>query len=149
MQLLETIQSDIIQAMKARDEKKLKALRMLSAAIKNEEIEKRPQELEEADILNVIRREVKKLNDAILQFKEGGREDLVKEYEEEAEILKQYTPKEMPEEEVRKVVQEKVSASEDKNFGNIMKGVMAELKGQADGGTVSRIVREEMEKIAD
>lgn len=144
--LLETIQSDITKALKDKDKEKLKALRMLAAAIKNEEIDKRPKELEEADVLNVIKREVKKLKDAIGEFKKGGREDLAQEYGDEAEVLDKYLPEQLSEEEIRKVVREKIAASDEINFGAIMKDAMAELKGEADGGLVSRIVKEELNK---
>jgi len=142
--LLDKIQADLSIAMKERDVNRLKALRMLFAAIKNEEIKKRPESLEEVDVPRIVKSEVKKLKDAIEQFRSGGREDLVKEYEEDAVVLGRYMPEEMSEEEVRKVVKEKVATSGDKNFGLIMKEVMTELKGQADGGLVSRIVKEEL-----
>ena len=144
--LLEKIQADLSRAMKEKDVNRLKALRMLFAAIKNEEIKKRPESLEESDIQRIVKSEVKKLKDAVEQFRSGQREDLVKEYEEDMGVLVQYMPEEMSEEEVRRSVKEKVAISDDKNFGLIMKEVMTELKGQADGGLVSRIVKEELSK---
>ena len=144
--LIDQIQSDLVSAMKAKNAEKLKALRMLSTAIKNEEIKKRPDKLTEGDVQSIAKQEVKKLNDAISQFKGGGRDDLAKEYAKESDFLKEYLPEEIPEEDVRKVVLEKVASSEDKNFGAIMKAVMSELKGEADGGLVSRLVKEELGK---
>lgn len=144
MTLQEKIQANLTEAQKAKDEEKTTILRSLNAAIKNEEIAKRPEELKEEDVLTVLKREVKKLNDAIVEFEKAGRGDLKEQYKKEAEVLKEYLPEEMSEEEIRKIVKEKVSASEDDNFGKIMKEVMAETKGQADGGTVSRIVKEEL-----
>lgn len=146
MSLLETIQADSIIALKEKKEKELRALRMLVAAIKNEEISKRPETLKEDDVISVVKREVKKLGDAVKDFIAGGREDLSEQYQEEAEILKKYLPEELGEDVIREIVKKKVVSSEDKNFGKIMKEVMVEIKGQADGGTISRIVKEELEK---
>ena len=144
MTLIETIQSDLKEAMKAKEEKITSALRMLIAAIKNEEINKRPAVLEEAEIFGVIKKEIKKLNDAIEQFKQGGREDLAGSYGEEASILKKYLPAELGEDEIRKIVKAKVAEASDKNFGVVMKAVMQELKGKAEGGIISRILKEEL-----
>ena len=146
MALLETIQSDLKEAMKAKEEKKTSTLRMLIAAVKNEEISKRPAVLEEADIAAVVKREIKKLNDALEQFRQGGREDLVASYKEEAEILKKYLPAELGEDEIRKIIKAEVVESSDKNFGVVMKAVMQELKGKADGTLVGKIVKEILEK---
>lgn len=144
MMLSEKIQNDLKSAMKDKKEKELGAIRMLVAAIKNEEIAKRPGVMEEADVLAVIKREIKKLKDAIEQFVAGGRAELAAQYEGEIKVLSKYLPAEIGEEEVRKVVKEKILAAEDKSFGLIMKAAMAELKGAADGATVSRVVKEEL-----
>jgi len=146
MSLLETIQADSIVALKSKKEKESKTLRMLLAAIKNEEISKRPKALTEEDIMSVIKREVKKLGDAVKDFVAGGRTDLSDQYQEEAEILKKYLPAELSEDAIREIVKQKVASSEDKNFGKIMKEVVAEVKGQADGGIISRIVKGELEQ---
>jgi len=142
--LLEKIQEDLKTAIKSKNEKDTSSLRMLIAAIKNEEIAKRPKALEEQDVLSVIKKEVKKLKDSIEQFKQGGREDLATGYEEEIKILSKYLPEEVGEEEIRRITKEKISIAEDKSFGVIMKQVMAELKGRADGALVSKVVKEEL-----
>lgn len=144
--LLEKIQEDLKSAMKDKREKELGAIRMLIAAVKNEEIAKRPKALEEADVAAVIKREIKKLKDGAEQFRQGGREDLAAQYEEEMKILGKYLPEEIGEEGIRRIVKAKLAEATDKNFGVIMKQVMAELKGKADGALVSKIVKEELEK---
>lgn len=154
--LLEKIQGDLKSAMKNKNEKELSAVRMLVAAVKNEEIAKRPKALEGADVVAVIKREIKKLKDGVEQFRQGGREDLATQYEEEIKILGRYLPEEIGEEEIRKIVKAKIAGATDpsspeaskgqgKNFGVIMKQVMAELKGKADGALVSKIVKEELD----
>lgn len=142
--LLEKIQEDLKSAMKEKKEKELGAIRMLVAAVKNEEIAKRPKTLEEADVVVVVKREIKKLKDGAEQFRQGGREELALQYEEEIKFLGKYLPAEAGEEEVRKVVKNVVEKATDRNFGTVMKAVMAELKGRADGALVSRIVKEEL-----
>lgn len=144
MELLKKIQSDLTSAMKNKSEKELGSLRMLVSAVKNEEISKRPKPLEEADVFAVIKREVKKLKDGAEQLRGGGRNDLAGQYEEEIKILSKYLPEEAGEGEVRKAVKAKIAEATDKNFGLIMKQVMAELKGKADGALVSKIVKEEL-----
>lgn len=144
MGLSTNIQNDLRQAMKDKDAEKVRALRMLASAVKNEEIGKRPAVLEEADVIAVIRREIKKLKDAIEQFKQVKREDLIKSYQAEADIFGKYLPVEMSEEEIRAIIRKKLSESADKSFGAVMKAVMQELKGRAEGGVISRIVKEEL-----
>jgi uncharacterized protein YqeY len=144
MKLSEIIQNDLKLAIKNRNEKETSAIRMLVAAVKNEEIAKRPKVLEETDVAAVIKREIKKLKDGIEQFRQGGRADLAESYEMEIKILGKYLPEEAGEDEIRKVVKAKLAEADDKNFGVVMKQVMAELKGKADGALVSRIVKEEL-----
>lgn len=154
---MEKIQADLKSAIKNKNNKELSAVRMLVAAVKNEEIAKRPKALEEADVIAVVKREIKKLKDGIEQFVAGGRDDLASSYEEEIKILAKYLPAEMGEEKLREIVAAKIAASADpsspeaskgqgKNFGAIMKAVIAEAKGQADGALVSKIVKEELAK---
>ena len=142
MGLSTNIQNDLRRAMKDKNAERVRALRMLASAVKNEEIGKRPVVLEESDVIAVIRREIKKLKDAIGQFRQVKREDLIKSYQAEADIFEEYLPAEMPEEDIRAMVKKKLSESPDKSFGVVMKMVMQELKGRAEGGVVSRIVKE-------
>jgi hypothetical protein len=144
MALLETIQNDLKSAMREKKTVELSTLRGLSAAIKNEEIAKRPATLTEDDLLAVVKREVKKLNDAIADFETGGRADLAAEYRAQAVVLSGYLPAQASEDEVRKAVKDVLAAASDKNFGAVMKAAMAALKGKADGQIVSKIVKEEL-----
>ncbi|MFH1990623.1 MAG: GatB/YqeY domain-containing protein, partial [Patescibacteria group bacterium] len=86
--------------------------------------------------------EIKKRKDSIVQYEKGGRDDLVKKEMSELEILKKYAPAEMPEEELRTLIKNKVAGQKD--FGKAMGLVMAEVKGRADGTMVKRIIEEEM-----
>lgn len=144
MSIQEQINADLKEAMKAKEAVRLDVVRMMKTALKNFEIEKM-KELTDADALEVLGREVKKLKDAVEQFRAGGRADLVEKTEQEMKIIAAYLPAAMTEDEIKAIITAKVAAAENvtaKDFGRIMKEVSAETKGRADGGTVSRLVKE-------
>ncbi len=131
--------------MKAKDAVKLSTLRMLLAALKNKKIElKQEDELNDEQVLGVIKTEVKKRKDSIIAYKEGGRDDLVKKENSELEILGKYMPEQMSEEAISDVVGKIVSGLGEvgpADFGKVMGAAMKELKGQADGTIVSEAVK--------
>jgi uncharacterized protein len=130
---------DMKQAMRDRASMKLNTIRFLLAALKNWEIDNGEQD--DAGVQKIIAREVKKMKDAIEDFKKGGRQDLVDEELQKIEIMEAYLPKQMGEAELQQIVSEVVSSSEQKDFGSVMKAVMAKVQGQADGGRVSALVK--------
>lgn len=138
------IEQEIKEALKAGEQEKLSVLRLLLAAIKNEEIS-RNRELTAEEEIAVVSRQVKQRREAAEAYRKGNREDLAQKEEAEIEILNNYLPQQLPEEKVREIVREVISdlpETEKTNFGKVMGAVMARVKGQADGNTVSRIVRE-------
>ncbi|MBL7071764.1 MAG: GatB/YqeY domain-containing protein [Candidatus Omnitrophica bacterium] len=145
MMLIEKINADIKQAMKEKDAVRLSTLRLLKAAINNKMIELKIDELKESDIIALIRKDIKRHQDSIEQFKKGMRDDLASKEEIELKILKSYMPKEVSPEKIRGAVKkiiEETGASGKKDFGNVIKKAMEKLKGSADGKTVSSIVGE-------
>lgn len=144
-----TIAEDTVRSLRAKDERRLTTLRMLSSAIHNREIEKRGKgeagEITEEDVLGVLRSEAKKRRDAIAEFEKGGRPDLVEKEKQELVILEAYLPAQLDDAAiaatVRSVVAEFGGASV-KDFGRVMGEVMKRLKGQASGDRVSSAVRE-------
>lgn len=167
------IQDDLRAAFKRGEQAKLGTLRLLQAAIKNAEIEKRkklweskdsqsPEQgegrsgaeptkeerlrtdagLTDEETIEVVMREVKKRREAAELYRKGNREDLVLKEETEAAMLEAYMPRQVPEAELRGIIDEAVSASSDKNLGKIMAAVMAKVKGKADGTVVRKIVEE-------
>jgi len=159
MTLKEKINQDFKDAFKAKEEKKVGVLRMLNASIKNREVEKRtklskteaPGDLEKESQLNdeetlaVIASEVKRRKDSIEQFKSGGRPELAAQEEQELKILEAYLPQQMSEEELRSIVAESIkesNASGSQDFGKVMKVLMPRVKGKADGGLASKVVKE-------
>lgn len=145
--LQEQLSKDLITAMKAKDEVKVGVLRFLQSAIKNAIIEYRAKgkEMGDAEVLEVIAKQVKQRNDSIAQYKNGGREDLVQKEEAEKVILQSYLPAQMSEDEVCALVKEAVAATGAKgpqDMGKVMAVLMPKVKGKANGQMVSRLVKE-------
>lgn len=143
MDLKQQIQADLTAAMKAKEDLKLQTLRMLSAALHNEEIAK-GGELDEPTTHAVIRREVKKRKEAAESFRSGNRPEQADKEETEAKILEVYLPQMMDEAEVMKIVDEEVAANPGAQMGQIIGAVMKRTAGQADGGVVSKLVNQKL-----
>lgn len=145
------LQDELKQAMLAKDSVKTSVLRMLISAIGYAEIQKggAGYEATEEDVLSAIQKEAKQHRDSIEQFKNAGRNELVEKEEIELKVLEQYLPAQMGEDEVRKLVVDAIAksgATSPADMGKVMGILMPQVKGNADGGMVSRIVREELDK---
>ena len=143
--LSKKIDTDLKGAMKAKDAVRVSVIRMLKTAINNKMIEKNVSELKDDDIIALIRKDIKRHQDSIEQFRKGKREDLAEKEEAELKILKSYLPKEASPDEIRAIVKnviEETGAAGKKDFGRVMKGAMEKLKGACDGKAVSSIVNE-------
>ncbi|HHV65491.1 MAG TPA: GatB/YqeY domain-containing protein [Peptococcaceae bacterium] len=146
MSLKERLVEDMKAAQKAKEEGKvrLSVIRMVRAAIKNTEIEKKT-ELDDAQIIEVIAREVKMRRDAIAEFSKAKRPDKVQEAEEEIAILMEYLPQQLTEGEIRQLAKEIIAetgAQGPKDLGKVMAAITPKTKGRADGKVVNQIVRE-------
>jgi uncharacterized protein YqeY len=144
---LVSIQSDLKEAQLARDEVKTSTLRMLISEIKNTEIAKGVEELSEEDLMSVIVREAKKRKEAAVGFRQGGREESAQKEESELNVLQAYLPTQLSDEELTKMVEEAIKelgASSITDMGKVIGVVMGKAKGQADGGTVSAIVKSKL-----
>lgn len=149
MSLKEKIHKDMLSAVKAKESEKVDILKMALASIKNAEIEK-GKELSLENEEEVLRKEEKKLKDAIEEYEVAGRKDLVEKEKKQLEVLEQYLPKLMQEGEVREVVEKKIAeigAQGPSDMGKIMGAVMQELKGKADGTLVNNVVKEVLNEI--
>ncbi len=143
MALKQQIQQDMIAAMKAKEEVKVSALRMLKAAVLKFETSGDRKEATDEDILTIIGREVKQRKDAIEGFKTGGRPEMAAQEEAEMVILQAYLPAQMSEEELKKVIQETITdvgATSKADMGKVMGALMPKVKGKADGGLVNKLV---------
>lgn len=147
--LLEKIQTDLKNAQMARDEVKVSTLRLLLSEVKNGEIAKGGP-LVDSDIVSIIQREVKKRKEAAAGFRSGQREEAALKEEQEAKVLVSFLPAQMSNEELTKLVEESITelgASSMADMGKVIGAVMVQVKGQADGGTVSALVKEKLSKV--
>ncbi|MFH1047751.1 MAG: GatB/YqeY domain-containing protein [Patescibacteria group bacterium] len=146
MTIRERINQDFTSSVKAREAFAVSVLRMLLASLKNAEIDKRG-ELDEDELLTVLKKEVKQIKDALVSFEQGGRADLVDKSKKELEILSRYMPAQMGEDDLRVIIKQTISSLGEvtaSDFGRVMSEVMKVTKGQADGSAVSKIVKEEL-----
>jgi len=145
------LQDELKQSMLAKDSVKTSVLRMVISAIGYAEIQKggAGYEATDEDVMTVIQKEVKQHRDSIEQFKNANRPELVEKEEIELKILEKYIPEQMGEDEVKKLVVDAIAksgATTAADMGKVMGVLMPQVKGKADGGMVSRIVREELAK---
>src|SRR5438067_3021437 len=140
--VLEQIQRDAGAALKAGDRERTGALRLIASELQKAAKEAREQELDE---VAVLQRERKRRLESAEAYREAGREDLAGAEEREAAVIDEYLPEQMPDDELRKIVQDVVAesgASSPKDMGKVMSAVMPQVKGRADGKRVSAVVRE-------
>lgn len=140
------ILEDLKQAMKVQDKERLSVIRMVKGSIQMSELNKK-HELSDEEVLEVISKEIKSRNDSINEFKKGNREDLIDKTQKEIDILKEYLPKQLSEEELTKVIDEVfdlVKPTSPKDMGTIMKELKPKVAGKADMGLVSKIVKEKI-----
>jgi uncharacterized protein len=143
MPLKEQLSEDIKAAMRAKEGDKLSTLRLISAAIKQKEVDERI-ELTDAQVLAVIEKMIKQRKDSISQFKAGGRQDLVAKEEAELAILSAYMPAQMSEAEVAAAVDAAVTAcgaAGPQDMGKVMAILKPQLAGKADMGAVSQLIK--------
>jgi uncharacterized protein YqeY len=141
MDLKTKLNDDMKKYMKEKNTKALNAIKILKTEIKKAEVEKQ-RELNEDEIISLIRKQIKMRQDSIEQYKSAGREDLVSEEEYELNILKEYLPPEMSDEELEKIIQNIISElGENAKFGQVMGKAMKELKSKVDGNRVNSIVK--------
>jgi len=141
--------NDYKEALKSKDAIKVSTITFLRAAMQNLAIDKKKEKLDDADVITVIRKQIKQRQDSIEQFKKGNRKDLADKEEKELELLKGYLPKEFSPEEIRGMIEEVVAAtgaSGIKDMGKVMKEVTQKASGRADGKMVSELVRERLNR---
>lgn len=146
MGISEQVQTDMVAAMRSRDELRLSTLRMVKSALKNKEIEKRSP-LDEKEAHQVLGTLIKQRRDSIEQFQKGGRQELADKEAAEISIIEAYLPKAIGEEEIAATVKATITemgAPTMKDMGTVMKNVMAKLQAsgaRVEGKTVSEIVK--------
>jgi len=145
-ELKKRISGDMKSAMKAKDRQALKAVRMILEAIKQKEIDERI-ELDDAQVMTVIQKMVKQRKDSISQFSDAGRTDLVEIEEAELEIINNYMPEQLSDEEVAAVVDKAINdsgANSMKDMGKLMGMLKSQLQGKADMSLVSQLIKSKL-----
>lgn len=143
MSLREKINQDLKEAMKAKDVKKRDALRLLSSAFKQIEVDER-KELSDEDVIKIIQKQVKSRNDSIEQYAKAQRDDLVAKEQEEIDVYEIYLPKQLSDDELESSLKEiitKVKAESMKDMGKVMGMASKELAGVADGKRINECVK--------
>lgn len=144
MEIRDRIMADVKAAMIAKESLKLGALRMLQAAIKNREIEVRPEAISQDDVMGVIKKLVKQRKESIEQYQQANRQDLADKEAEELKVLENYLPAQMSREQIEPIVNEVIAAlgaKSVKDMGPVMKEVIARTAGTADNKIVSEIIK--------
>ena len=150
--LKEKISKDFIEALKARDERKLSALRLLRTEIKKREVSGQKKELLETEVLETISMLVKQRRESIRLFREGQRQDLVEKEEAELQFLQAYLPQPFTQSAVEELIDSilvEIQATGLKDQGKVMKAAMGKIAGRAEGKVVSEIVRQKLSKLAN
>ena len=151
MKIQEKINQDFKEALKAGDASKVATLRMIIASIKNKEIDKKGKGeegvLNDEETMDVIMKEAKKRKEAADIYKQGGRNDLVEKEQKELDIINQYLPKQLSEDEIEKIIAnaiDKTGAASIKDMGKVMGEVSKETKGRADSRMISELIKKKL-----
>jgi len=145
MGLKEKLQADLMQAIRSRDEVVSGTVRMLLAAITNEEVAgKAAKVLADAEIITVLSREAKKRREAVEAYTQAKRDDLASKEKAEAVVIAKYLPEQLSEDEIKKLIQDVIAetgATGPSGMGLVMKVLQPKIAGKADGGAVSGLVK--------
>lgn len=143
--LIDKLKADSVAALKAGEKRRVEVLRYLISLIEKKGLQLPPGKMGEAEMVGVVRKELKDKEESKVMFADAGRNDLVAEIDEEVEIVKAYLPQEMGESELKEIV-EKVVEEKGKVFGLVMKEVLIRVNGRIGGEVVAKIVKEVIEK---
>ncbi len=145
----ERLTNDLKQAMKNQDKTRLNVIRMVKASIQMDEIAKH-KELDDAEIVSILGKQIKTRKEANLEFEKAGRSDLVEKNNLEIDILNEYMPEMMSEEEIEKLVKEvfaKVNPTGPASIGLVMREIAPLVKGKADMSLVNSIIKKNLENL--
>ncbi len=149
MPLKTQLDADLKDAMRAKDENRMSAIRMLKSAISNFEIARtdpkspdREKPVSEADLLGVVEKQIKQRRESIEMYQKGNRPELAAKEEAEIKVLEAYMPRQLSRDEVKKEVEGIIAALGTKEFPKVMREAATKLKGRADGKMVNEVVRE-------
>ncbi|MGF7046094.1 uncharacterized protein YqeY [Paenibacillus sp. DS2015] len=144
MNLSERLNEDMKQAMKSKDKFTLSTIRMVRSTIKNLEIDLK-RALDDNEVLDILGREIKQRKDALYEYEKAGRDELAANAKTEIELISQYLPTQLSEEEIKVIVQQTIhetGASSKAEMGKLMSALMPKVKGLADGKLVNQLVQQ-------
>lgn len=150
MAIKDQIMADLKQAMKDKEQDRLRVLRSLKSKLLEREINERKEgeaTLSDEQTIEVLMKAAKQRKESIEQFEKGDRDDLAESEKQELEVIESYLPDMLSEDEVRDIVREKIEelgAEDMSDMGQVMGALMQELKGKAEGSLVSNVVKEEL-----
>lgn len=147
MEIRERLLSEVKTAMKEKNQVRVDTLRGIQSAIKNREIELRPEPISVDDVLNVVKKLVKQRKESIEQFSAAKRQDLVDKESTELKILEEFLPPQLSTADIEALVAEtiaEVGATSVKDMGKVMKAVMAKTQGAADNKVVSEAIKSKL-----
>ncbi len=147
MALKEKLGEEMKSALKARDKTRLSTVRLILDAVTKKEIEQGREALDDDGVIRIISAMIRKGEEALDQFKKGGRQDLVDGESRELEILKSFLPQQLSVAEIQSLINEAIDetkAVDLRDFGKVMKILMPKVSGKADGKTVNQMVRERL-----
>ena len=145
--MVEKLDKDMIEAMKNKEKDRLTVIRMVKAALKQEQIDHK-KEINDDLLIDVVTKQIKMRKDSITEFEKGNRKDLIEKTEEEIKVLENYLPEQLSMEEVIKIIDEimdEVKPESSKDMGKVMKEAQAKLKGKTDMKEVSSIIKERLQ----
>ncbi|EFD04386.1 GatB/YqeY domain-containing protein [Peptostreptococcus anaerobius] len=146
MSLKEKLQEDLKSSMKNKDTIRKSVITLVRAAIKQIEVDQRV-ELDDVAVMDIISKQLKQRNDSLAEFEKAGREDLIEETKSEIQVLKEYLPQQLSEEELEKIVIEtiaEVGATSMKDMGKIMATIKPKTAGRADGRKINELVKKNL-----
>lgn len=146
MDLVKELDKDIIEAMKSKDSITLTTLRGVKGAMKIQNIDHK-KEINDELLIEVVSKEIKTRNESIKEFEKGNREDLISKTKNEIELLSKYLPEQLSEEEIIEIIEKvfaEVNPTGIKDMGKVMGAVTPLVKGKADMGVVSSLIRNKL-----
>ena len=145
--MVEKLKQDMIEAMKAKDKDRLTTIRMIKGDLDKEHIDKK-REINDELLIEVVTRGIKQRKDSISEFEKGNRSDLIEKTQSEIDILQNYLPEQLSEDEVITIIDEAISLIHPggvRDMGKVMKEVTPKLKGRADMKQVSEIIKSKLQ----
>ncbi len=145
--MVEQLEKDMIEAMKNKEKERLTVIRMVKAALKQEQIDHK-KEINDELLIDVVNKQIKMRKDSIAEFEKGNRTDLIQKTEDEIKILMKYLPEQLSREEVEKIINDifqEIKPEGQKDMGKVMKEAQSKLKGKTDMKDVSTMIKEKLQ----